>query len=169
MPALFTGRATGLALRDAPTPPTVEAARRFDGWGFLRFFDLSDPAAPVEIGRFATSSTADETVAGQGMWSVHNPEVRGTTAYVSWYRDGVRVLDIADPSRPREVGFWMGAGAPAEAPPVDIWSVVPHGDLLIAGDRNFGLYILRPDIPAAPARQRRAWDRLTGATGALAD
>jgi hypothetical protein len=26
---------------------------------------------------------------------------------------------------------------------VNIWSVVPHGGLLLASDRNFGLYILK--------------------------
>ena len=29
------------------------------------------------------------------------------------------------------------------APPVNVWSVVPHGDLLLVSDRNFGLYILK--------------------------
>ena len=74
---------------------------------------------------------------------MHDPEVRGNTIYASWYNDGVRVIDISQPAAPREIGFWTGAGAPSDAPPVNIWSVVPHGDLLIASDRNFGLYILK--------------------------
>ena len=165
IPTVFAGRGTGAALRDAPTPPTVELARRFNGWGYLRFFDIADPAQPVQIGQFATANTANEAVAGQGMWSVHNPEVRGTLLYASWYRDGVRVLDIADPRRPREIGFWAGAGAPADAPPVDIWGVMPHGDLLLASDRHFGLYILRAEAPATEAGHtpRGPWNRLTGA------
>lgn len=56
---------------------------------------------------------------------------------------GVRVIDISQPASPREIGLWIGEGAPADAPAVDIWSVVPHGDLLLASDRNFGLYILK--------------------------
>jgi hypothetical protein len=55
----------------------------------------------------------------------------------------VRVIDISNPSSPQEVGSWTGAGAPADAPAVNIWSVVPHGDLLLASDRNYGLYILK--------------------------
>jgi hypothetical protein len=31
----------------------------------------------------------------------------------------------------------------AGAPPVNIWSVVPHRGLLLASDRDFGLYVLR--------------------------
>ncbi len=38
---------------------------------------------------------------------------------------------------------WTGEGAPEGAPAVDIWSVVPHRGLLLASDRNFGLYILK--------------------------
>jgi hypothetical protein len=53
------------------------------------------------------------------------------------------VLDISRPSAPRETAFWTGAGAPAGAPAVGIWSIVPHGDLLLMSDRNFGLYILK--------------------------
>ena len=78
-----------------------------------------------------------------GTWSVHNPEWHGTKVFVSWYNDGIRVLDLRDPTSPEEVAFWVGAGAPADAPPVNIWSVVPHEGLLLASDRNYGLYILK--------------------------
>jgi hypothetical protein len=49
----------------------------------------------------------------------------------------VRLLDIADPSRPTEVAAWL--------PPRNgmIWSVAFDGDLLLAGDINNGLFILQ--------------------------
>jgi hypothetical protein len=81
---------------------------------------------------------------------VHNPELlrdddgdETNTLYVSWYNDGVRVLDIKRPSRPREIASWTGQGAPSGAPPVNIWSVVPDRGLLFASDRDFGLYVLK--------------------------
>ena len=128
---------------DAGETVTVEARGEFTGWGFLRFFDISDPTDPVQIATFATENTFNPDVATIGTWSVHNPEVRGSTLYASWYNDGVRVIDISDPRNPRETAFWVGEGAPEGAPPVNIWSVVPHGDLLVASDRDFGLYILK--------------------------
>jgi hypothetical protein len=143
IPVISVEQSTGLLLRDGSQPVTASAAAVFDGWGYLRIFDISDPANPKQVSTFATENTFNEAVATQGTWSVHNPEVRGSTAYLSWYNDGVRVLDISNPRVPREIGFWTGAGAPAAAPPVDIWSVVPHGDLLLASDRNYGLYILK--------------------------
>ncbi len=143
IPAVFVQRSTGLLLRDATPPVTARAAAVFNGWGYLRFFDISNPTSPVQVGTFATHNTNNEAVATSGTWSVHNPEVVGNTVYASWYSDGVRIIDIAQPSTPTEIGFWTGAGAPADAPAVNIWSVVPHTGLLLASDRNYGLYVLK--------------------------
>jgi hypothetical protein len=154
IPTVFVQRSTGLLLRDGAQPVTGRAAAVFNGWGYLRFFDISDPSDPVQLSTFATPNTNNEAVALDGIWSVHNPELlrrdaddddESDTLYVSWYADGVRVLDIGRPSRPREVASWTGQGAPAGAPPVNIWSVVPHRGALLASDRDFGLYILDHD------------------------
>jgi hypothetical protein len=165
LPGIFVGHSTGLRIFNVPneaaltlgaTGAGVAATAQFNGWGYLRFFDISDPANPVQLSTFATPNTNNEAVALDGTWSVHNPEVlrddrgwkkkkhkRDRILYASWYSDGVRVLDIKRPSRPREVASWTGQGAPAGAPPVNIWSVVPHRGLLYASDRDFGLYILK--------------------------
>jgi hypothetical protein len=150
IPAVFVQRSTGLLLRDGAAPVTARLAAIFNGWGYLRFFDISDPANPVQLSTFATPNTNNEEVALDGTWSVHNPELlrdddgdETNTLYVSWYSDGVRVLDIRRPTRPREIASWTGQGAPAGAPAVEIWSVVPHRGLLFASDRNFGLYVLK--------------------------
>jgi hypothetical protein len=143
IPAVFVQRSTGLLLRDGIAPVTARAAAVFNGWGYLRFYDISNPAAPKQLSTFATPNTNNEAVATSGTWSVHNPEVVGNTVYASWYSDGVRAIDISQPKSPREIGFWTGAGAPADAPKVNIWSVVPHNGLLLASDRNYGLYVLK--------------------------
>ena len=150
IPAVFVQRSTGLLLRDGAQPVTARAAAVFNGWGYLRFFDISDPANPVQLSTFATPNTNNEDVALDGIWSVHNPEMlrdddgdESNVLYASWYADGVRVLDIGRPSMPREVASWTGQGAPAGAPPVNIWSVVPHRGVLLASDRDFGLYVLK--------------------------
>jgi hypothetical protein len=135
-------------------PVPARAAAVFNGWGYLRFFDISDPSNPVQLSTFATPNTNNEDVVLDGIRSVHNPEIlrrdaddddESETLYVSWYSDGVRVPDIGRPSRPREIASWTGQGAPAGAPPVNIWSVVPHRGVLLASDRDFGLYVLEHD------------------------
>jgi hypothetical protein len=143
IPAIFVQRSTGLLLRDGAQPVTASAAAVFDGWGFMRVWNISNPSSPAQIGTFKTANVTDPDVALDGTWTIHNPEVRGSTVFASWYSDGIRVIDITRPTAPRELAFWKGAGAPADAPAVNIWSVVPHGDLLVASDRNYGLYILK--------------------------
>jgi PA domain/LVIVD repeat len=159
IPAVFVQRSTGLLLRDGAAPVTARAAAVFNGWGYLRFFDISDPANPVQLSTFATRNTNNEAVALDGIWSVHNPEAVGETLYASWYSDGIRVLDIDRPSRPREIASWTGRGAPAGAPPVNIWSVVPHRGFLLASDRDFGLYVLKHSRDDDDRRDRDDDDR----------
>jgi PA domain/LVIVD repeat len=143
IPGISVVRSTGLLLVGGAPPVTARAEAFFNGWGELRFYDISDPANPVLLSKFATPNTNNVDVALEGTWSVHNPEWHGTKVFASWYNDGIRVLDLRDPTAPEEVAFWTGAGAPADAPPVNIWSVVPHEGLLLASDRNYGLYILK--------------------------
>jgi hypothetical protein len=145
IPAVYVRRADGLALARARGAVRVRVSATYNGWGFLRFYDISDPAEPKLLSRFATENTNNPDAAPDGLWSAHNPEPVGDRLFVSWYSDGVRVLDVVDPRGPREVASWKGEGTPADAPPVNIWSVVPHGDLLVASDFNYGLYILRAE------------------------
>ncbi len=143
IPAIVVRRDVGLRLRDATPPVSASAGMSFGGFGGLRLWDVRDPRHPVQVARFATSEAGDESMAGRGQWSVHNPEVRGSTVYASWYSDGLRVIDISRPAAPREVAAWTGAGRPADAGPVDVWGVAVRGDLVLASDRGYGLYVLR--------------------------
>ena len=48
---------------------------------------------------FATYKTRD--------WvSIHNIMAFGTKAYVAYYQDGVRVIDVADPTTPNLLGYY---------------------------------------------------------------
>lgn len=116
-------------------------------WGGLRVWDIRDPAAPTQIGQFSTPNAAAGRLGGAFQYTIHNPIVRGTTAYLSWYGDGVRVLDIADPTAPREIGSFI---PPPSADPYGyfptssmVWGVYSEGDLVLLSDINGGLYILR--------------------------
>lgn len=116
-------------------------------WGFLRIWNIEDPTNPVEIGRFATPNTTIVPPPRPGFFSIHNPVVRGRTAYLSWYSDGVRVVDISRPTRPREIASFV---PPDVADPFGffptaplVWGVVVHRGLVLASDINAGLYVLR--------------------------
>lgn len=143
IPAVMVRRDVGLKLRDGPQPVSLTAEARFEGYGDLRLWDVHDPRHPVALARYATPEARDATAAAGGNWSVHNPVVVGSTLYASWYSDGVRVLDISRPSAPREIASWTGEGRPAAAGPMNVWGVAVEGDLVLASDLGFGLYVLR--------------------------
>jgi len=148
IPVFITSYDTAQDLIAAPEPAHINFTTHGDSWGGLRLFDISDPQNPDPISTFRTVNAENVDLPApdrtfSNVWSAHNPEIRDKLLFASWYRDGVRAVDISDPKTPREVGFWTGKGAPSDAPPVDIWGIALHDDLILASDRNFGLYILK--------------------------
>jgi hypothetical protein len=108
-------------------------------WGRLRLVDVQDPANPVQVSTFDTANSQAGTPGDAYAYTIHNPltdDRNPSRAYLAWYADGVRLLDISDASRPTELASWV--------PPHggEIWNVSFMGDLLLAGDINNGLYIL---------------------------
>jgi hypothetical protein len=167
------------------------------GWTFQRLFDTSSLARPRLVSTFATESAVpgkDGRVATDGIYSVHNAVVQGDLEYASWYSDGVRVVDLADPGHPREVASFV---PPPTSPPRQtavtaqdgrrdmplVWGVYPWKGLVLASDINSGLWVFRvtgggngaaqggtasggspPATPAAPAPGPAA---ATGSPGGL--
>jgi hypothetical protein len=125
-------------------------------WTFQRVFDTSSLAQPRLLSTFATESAVpgkDGRVATDGIYSVHNAVIDGDLEYVSWYSDGVRVVDLSDPRRPREVASFVPPPAPPRQTaataqggrrdmPV-VWGVHRWKDLVLASDMNSGLWVLR--------------------------
>src|SRR5512133_2876119 len=125
-------------------------------WTFQRVFDTSSLARPRLLSSFATESAVpgkDGRVATDGIYSVHNAVVKGDLEYVSWYSNGVRVVDLADPNRPREVAWFVPPPSPPRQTAVTardgrrdmpvVWGVYPWKDLVLASDMNSGLWLFR--------------------------
>lgn len=111
-----------------------------DPWGFLRVFDTGDAANPIQIGAFATAAALSNTPFPSTM---HNIVVRGSRAYLSWYFEGIRVVDFSQPSAPREIAAFV--------PELGgfIWGVYVQGDLILASDLFGSLHILRLEAGGA--------------------
>ncbi|MCP3137290.1 LVIVD repeat-containing protein [Pyxidicoccus xibeiensis] len=62
----------------------------------LRVLKVDDPAHIVKIGEFKLRDVA----------SIHNILLVGTRLYIAWYHEGVRVLDVSDPTQPRQVAYY---------------------------------------------------------------
>jgi hypothetical protein len=124
-------------------------------WGVVRLWDIRDKSTPVQVGTFATPSARQFPPPGPGLFLAPYAFVRGNRVYASWVTDGVRVIDIGDPTQPREVAHFV--------PPFDrstmklctgpicgawpaVFDVVEHDGLILAIDPQSGLWILR-DLP----------------------
>jgi hypothetical protein len=109
-------------------------------WGFLRLVDIQDQSNPIQVGMFETSDSNAGTPGEAYAYTVHNPladDRDPNRAYLAWYADGVRLLDVSDASHPVELASWVPPHQPM------VWNVALLGDLLLVGDVNTGLYILR--------------------------
>jgi hypothetical protein len=123
-------------------------------WGYLRVYDYRSLSAPVQIGEFRTPNSLGTNDKAAGDYTIHNPLIVGTDLYVSWYTDGIRVLDTRNPRNPVEVASFV---PPAVNNPVQpsqrgtltnatqVWGVAydEARGLVYASDMNSGLWILR--------------------------
>ena len=132
-------------------------------WGGVRIWDYSDEENPVLASTFYTECSAASTpIEGcdpAGTYSVHNVivESRGnkTFAYISWYWDGMVVLDVTDPYNPVEVArFFDNSPEFIEANggnPHNFWGVykIENQPFVYGSDRNGGLYIFKLTGPGS--------------------
>jgi hypothetical protein len=128
----------------------VEMAAGPATFGFVRFWDLRNIHRKLltQISAFETPATRQTPPAGSyATFSAERLFARGNRLYVTWSADGVRVLDIADPAQPREIGHFIPPGQPVNGgPPVAyIGHVVEQNGLLFASGSN-SFWILR-DVP----------------------
>ncbi|WNG51713.1 hypothetical protein F0U60_52100 [Archangium minus] len=62
----------------------------------LRVLDITDPARIVKIGEFQLRPEI----------SIHNMVLVGKKLYIAWYQEGVRVLDVSNPTKPTQVAYY---------------------------------------------------------------
>jgi hypothetical protein len=130
-----------------------------DGVKNIWVFDVRVPANPVSIATMP--QPAEENFRAKGAkFGPHNLHENrpgsfqsSSLIFATWYNAGVRVFDIADPYRPRQVGHFLPAPPtrmmdPRPNRPLVIQSCDIHVDrngLLYVTDSNAGLSILEYD------------------------
>ena len=117
-----------------------QAGIPFDGWGYGRILDVSNPTNIIEVSQ-VTVPNVMVNPPPPGGHSIHNLVIEGQRAYIAWYADGIRVVDFTDPAKPREVGAFVDTVKGS-----DFWGVYhfkhPNGNNYILGsDRSTGLWI----------------------------
>jgi hypothetical protein len=154
LPGVFVGHSTGLAIAGAASAAdlvfgapgeVVSATSVANGWGGFRIWDYSDPANPVLASVVNTTCSAtptDPSCDPDGVYTAQNVVVETlgnkVKAYVSWWSDGMMVLDITDPYNPVEIGRHSASGQ-------DFWGVYKetNSPWIYGSDRNGGLSVFK--------------------------
>lgn len=158
IPVLFTDHATADGMVAAGS---ATLAGQEPSWGFLRIFDAS---TGQQVAKFDGVANVHSLPSPFGDWSIHNNEISGSRSYVSWYSNGIvaidlRRLDRPTPRDPVLVGQFVPPPGSSPVPFLDgrteVWGVAvreeQHGaPTVFASDMNSGLWIVRPEGPAAP-------------------
>ena len=100
----------------------------------LRVIGLADLKSPVHIATWTGPTRAID----------HNGFVRGNRYYMSNYTRGVTVLDITDPTKPKDIGLfdtYPVSDSTAFAAAWGVYPFLPSGTLLVS-DSDTGLYLL---------------------------
>jgi len=141
IPGFFVGFSTGEAMKAAVgnLGGTLAVSGIFDGFGRLHLLDVTDPTNITELDGFATENVFVAQAFGDR--TMHNVIVEGTTAYISWYFEGMRVVSFNN-DRLREVAHFVDTGPDGS----NFWGVYlhhhPNGNTYILGsDRDTGLWI----------------------------
>ena len=101
-----------------------------------------------------------------GFFTAHEVELVDGIEYVSWYSNGLRVVDLSDPSQPTELGSFV---PPATSDPHGhwvapdgnrsfplVWGVEVVGGLAFLSDVHSGLWIVRYAPPEQAAWMKAA-------------
>ena len=124
--------------RTAPLPDIVRGvalagsfAYLVDGDAGLRISDVSNPAAPFEVGFFDTPGVA------------YGIALAGSLAFVADGNAGLRIIDVSNPAASFEVGFFDTPGGAR--------GIALAGSLAFVTDGSAGLRIIDVSNPATPA------------------
>ena len=102
----------------------------------LEGWDLADLLKPVKVSEYL----------GRAGTIPHNVLVDGQRLLVAHYLEGVHLLDIADPARPRLIGRYdTFPDEPAGVVFDGVWGayIFPGSDLIVASDMTSGLFVLQ--------------------------
>ncbi|HWI80130.1 MAG TPA: hypothetical protein VNS31_13080, partial [Ramlibacter sp.] len=107
-------------------------------------FDMSDLANIKPISMFHLSEL-DSPWSRVGRFGAHQPAEHmkhGSLVFASWFSGGLRVIDIANPELPVEVGHFIPEPAAGQSSPQSNDVDVDDRGLVYLLDRNHGLDIL---------------------------
>lgn len=117
--------------------------------GFMWVFDVTDETDPRPISTYCMSEEDTPwrrgTLGSAARFGAHqcHERMRDSLVYLTWFRGGLRIVDIADPTKPREVGHFIPTPGPGQKTVMSNDVYVDERGLIYLIDRHNGLDILQ--------------------------
>ena len=147
VPELIRGRRIALAIdeEDQAQSANEEEARRGRLHAGMSTYDVSDLAQVKPLALFEVSELDSPFARTPGArFGAHqfHERMTGTLVHAVWFSAGLRIVDVADPSAPREVGFFIPEPAGGRAAPQTNDVMLDERGLIYIVDRHVGFDVL---------------------------
>jgi hypothetical protein len=146
-PGKIGGKRIALAIdeEDQAQSANEEQARRGRPHAGISIFDVSDYANVKPLALFEVSELDSPFARMPGArFGAHqfHERMTGTLVHAVWFGAGLRIIDVADPSAPREVGFFIPEPVGGRAAPQSNDVMLDARGLIYMVDRHVGFDVL---------------------------
>jgi hypothetical protein len=147
LPERANGRRIAVAIdeEDQAQNAEEEEARRGRAHACLLTFDVTDLGAIKPLGQFVVSELDSPFSRTPGArFGAHQfcERVSGTLIHAVWFGGGLRIIDVADPLGPREVGHFIPEPAAGRPAPQSNDVALDARGLIYVVDRHVGFDVL---------------------------
>jgi hypothetical protein len=147
VPVKLGGRRIAIAIdeEDQAQSANEEQARRGRLHACISIFDVSDYANVKPLSLFEVSeldSPYSRTPGARFGAHQFHERMAGTLVFAVWFSGGLRVIDVADPSAPREVGHFIPEPVGGRPAPQSNDVVLDQRGLIYVVDRHVGFDVL---------------------------
>jgi hypothetical protein len=147
VPQPLGGRRIALAIdeEDAAVSANEEEARRGRAHACILTFDVTDLGAIKPLGQFQVSELDSPFSRTSGArFGAHQfvERMSGTLVHAVWFSGGLRIIDVANPMHPREVGYFIPEPAGGRSAPQSNDVALDERGLITMVDRWVGFDVL---------------------------
>src|SRR6266567_2299171 len=147
VPMRLGGRRIALAIdeEDQAQSASEETARRGRAHACILTFDVTEPGAIRPLAQYQVSELDSPwSRTGGARFGAHQfaERMAGTLVHAVWFAGGLRVIDVADPQSPREVGYFIPPPVAGKAAPQSNDVALDERGLIYVVDRHVGFDVL---------------------------
>ncbi|MGH6660578.1 MAG: LVIVD repeat-containing protein, partial [Rhodospirillales bacterium] len=112
--------------------------------GFLWVFDVTDLNKIQALSAFDVSELDSPWSRAPGRFGAHQfrEKLDSTLVHMTWFAGGLRIIDVADPFKPKEIAHYIPEPVNGEPSPQSNDVDVDRDGLIYVLDRNAGFDIL---------------------------